>query len=211
MRTRTLLLAGLISVASAAVSMAQTVYSVNAVGFVNVVCPPGFSLICNPLNASTNTVSALFPSPPNNTSIYKFDPPSGLFVGNTYLFGSWGTPNMTVVPGEGFFFKNPGTSDFTNTFVGNVQQGTLTTPLSVGFQIVSSQVPQQGLVATDLGMPVEQNTSVYVFNNALNRYDGSTFLFGSWGSGEPQVGVGQAFFLKRVTSGNWTRTFNANQ
>jgi hypothetical protein len=210
MKAKALLAAGLVIAASAASSLAQTVYSVNAVGFVNVVLPPGFSLVCNPLDAATNTVSALFPTAPIGSSVFKFDSATGSFTGANFLF-SWNVPNLSLAPGEGFFFRNGGATPFTNTFVGNVKQGTLTTPLSAGFTLVASQVPQAGLVSTDLGLPIGIADSVFRFDNAANSYVSHNYLF-SWGAnGEPFINVGESFFVKKSAATSWTRTFTVNQ
>ncbi len=214
MKTKALLAAGLMMAASAASASAQTVYSVNAVGFVNVAIPaaisgsqPSFTIIANPLEASDNTLPALFPTVPNNCQIYKFNGTSFVNVG-TYFFG-WDNTTATLVPGEAFFFKNTGAA-FTNTFVGNVKQGTLATSLSAGFNLVSSQVPQAGLLEQDLKLTPGNNDQVYTFNAALNRYNpASTYFFG-WDT-EPYIDVAQGFFLKRSTAGSWTRSFSVNQ
>ncbi|MEQ2008225.1 MAG: hypothetical protein ABMA26_15620 [Limisphaerales bacterium] len=212
MKTKALLAAGLMVAASAASSLAQTVYSVNAVGFVNLNFAPGFTLASNPLDGANNTVAVLLPSVPNGTSVFKFDSAAGTYVGSTFLFGSWNNPSMTLVPGEGFFFKNPGATTLTITFVGNVKQGTLTTPLSAGFTLVGSQVPQGGLVTTDLGLPIGNAESVFKFDTATQAYTGGSFLFGSWTGGiEPTIGVGEGFFVKKNASASWTRTFSVNQ
>lgn len=198
--------------ATAASSLAQTVYSVNAVGFVNMTFPPGFSLASNPLEGATNTVAALFSNVPNGTSVFKFDSALGQYTGTTFLFGNWGNPSFSLVPGEGFFFKNPGATTITNTFVGNVKQGTLVTPLSSGFTLVGSQVPQTGLVSTDLGLPIGNAESVFKFDAATQQYTGATFLFGNWGGGgEPTISVGEGFFVKKNAVGSWSRTFSVNQ
>ena len=100
----------------------------------------------------------------------------------------------------------------TNTFVGNVKQGTLTTPLSAGFTLVGSQVPQSGLVTTDLGLPVGNAESVFKFDTTTQSYVGGSFLFGSWSGGvEPTIGVGEGFFVKKNAAASWTRTFSVNQ
>ena len=212
MKTKSILAAGLVLAAAAASSFAQTVYSVNAVGFVNVNFPPGFTLASNPLDGTANTVSALFPSVPNGTSVFKFDSLTGSYTGSTFLFGNWNNPTMPLVPGEGFFFKNPTATTITNTFVGNVKQGTLTTPLSAGFTLVGSQVPQSGLVATDLGLPIGNAESVFKFDTTTQAYTGGSFLFGNWSGGiEPTIGVGEGFFVKKNASASWTRTFSVNQ
>jgi hypothetical protein len=217
MKSKALVAAGLLMAAAVAESAAQTVYSVNAVGFVNVNLPSGFSIASNPLEGATNTVAALFPSTtPNGSTVFKFNSANGSFTSATYFFGSWDNPSMTLVPGEGFFFRNTDGTTFTNTFVGNVKQGTLVTPLSAGFSLVSSQVPQGGLVSTDLGLPVGNGDTIFLFRN--NAYVSSTLFFGTWDntagfppSGEPSLGVGEGFFVRRSSSGNWTRTFSVNQ
>jgi hypothetical protein len=206
MKGKSLLVAGLVLGAGAASSFAQTVYSVNAVGFVNKTLTPGFHLISNPLNAPTNTLSALFPanSVPIGTTVFQFN--GANFVGSTYL-GFW-TTDLTNVPGGGFFIKNPVATNVTVTFVGNVQQGTLTTPLPAGFWIASSQVPQAGLITTDLQMPTALGDSVFKFTNGA--YVGSTFLV-QWLPSEPLIDVGESFFVKKSAPVNWVRTFSVSQ
>ena len=216
MKTKALFAAGLMMAATAASSFAQTVYSVNAVGFVNVVFVPGFTLAANPLDGAANTIAALFPSVPNGSSIFKFDALAGNFVGGTFVRGSWGANgNLTLVPGEGFFFKNADVANFTATFVGNVKQSTvstsLDTPLSVGFTLVGSQVPQSGLVGTDLMLPLANGDSVFKFDTLSQSYTGGSFVRGSWGAGgEPTIGVGEGFFVKKAVATTWSRTFSVN-
>lgn len=216
MKIKSILAATLLA-ASAASASAQTVFSVNAVGFVNVNFPPGFSIASNPLEGAANTVAALFPATtPNGSTVFKFNPANGSFTSATYFFGTWDNPSMTLVPGEGFFFRNTDVATFMNTFVGNVKQGTLVTPLSAGFTLVSSQVPQGGLASTDLGLPVGNGDTVFLFRN--NSYVSSTFFFGTWDnatafppSGEPSIGVGEGFFVRRSAAASWSRTFSVNQ
>jgi hypothetical protein len=214
MKAKALLAAGLLMAAGVASSSAQTVYSVNAVGFVNVTCPPGFSIIANPLEASTNTVQALMPTTlPSLAAVFKFDSVGGAFQGSIHLgSGNWTANSMTLVPGEGFFFKNPSGADITITFVGNVKQGSLTTSLPQGFSLVASQVPQSGLVSTDLGLPASPLDAVFRYNNTTSQYDGYIFIGGTWtGGGEPTIGVGEGFFVKKQSAASWVRTFSVNQ
>jgi hypothetical protein len=64
MRTKTLLLTAALSAAGIATSMAQNVYSVNMVGYINKTMPKGLSMIANQLNASPNNkVTTLFGTP----------------------------------------------------------------------------------------------------------------------------------------------------
>jgi hypothetical protein len=213
MRTKTLAIAAALCAASIATSVAQSVYSVNAVGYVNVTLPAGFSMIANPLGAEDNTIPALFAAVPKRTIIYKFDAATGAFVPNikNAITGNWGDPAMTLVPGEGCFVKIPdGSADVVVTFVGEVSQGTLTTPLPAGFSLVSSQVPQAGTL-DDLGFPKEKKDVVYLWNGVA--YD--TFIANAitcnWGPSVPAVDVAQAFFVKKVATTDWVREFNVNQ
>jgi hypothetical protein len=221
MRTKTLLLIAALGVAGAATSMAQ-VFSVNAVGYVNKTIPAkGFALISNPLNAATNTVNALFQPVPAGFQVFVYTPGSGFAVGTfDDLAGSFqpdAVGNVTVKPGQGVFVKNSDANPVTITFVGEVPQGTLTTPLVAGLQIVSSQVPQAGTVK-DLGLPstlaggASAGDQIYQFDSSKQSYNVSTFddLADAFSPDPKALDVGDAIFLKRIAAGNWTRTFNVN-
>lgn len=192
--------------------MAQgTVFSVNAVGFVNKTFPAGkFTLAANPLVAADNRVAALFSSAPSNIQIFKFNPSSGSFESTLSFAGlGFSNPNLTLVPGEAFYLKNNSGADYTVTFVGNVNQGSLTNSLSAGFNLVSSQVPQAGLVSTDLGLPVATGDQVFKFDG--NNFQSSLFFTGlGWTPSEPTINVGEGFFVKKNAAVNWTRNFSVN-
>jgi len=203
-----------LSAASVASSLAQ-VYSVNAVGYVNVVIPPGFSLIANPLDNKTgNKVPDLFPTVPNGTTVYKFDDTTHQFVANNFFFG-WNLPNMTLIPGEGVFIYNGTATPVTTTFVGEVMQGgpgtpnaTLSNPIPAGFSIRASQVPQKGILDTELKFPVSNGDTVYRFDNALNTFVAHNYFFG-WNI-VPTNNVAEAFFVNKASAANWTRDFSVN-
>jgi hypothetical protein len=192
--------------------MAQAVYSVNAVGYINVDVCPGFSMIANQLDAGAgnNTVAKLFTNVPDGTTIYKFDPSTGGYLINSYELGEWTAPNMTLTPGQGAFIKNTTAAAFKVTFVGEVPQGTLTTPLVAGFQIVSSQVPQSGALDTVLGFPAAEEDVVYQFDCATQNYIIKGYELGEWAGGAPVPKVGESFFVKKKAAGTWTRTFSVN-
>src|SRR5438046_1261359 len=82
MRTKALLLADAFAAAGVATSMAQ-IYSVNAVGYVNVTLDAGFNMVSNPLNAADNTVGGLFknitPSIPPGFKVFVFNNTTGAF------------------------------------------------------------------------------------------------------------------------------------
>jgi hypothetical protein len=215
MRTKTLITSAALSIAGAAALQAQ-VYSVNAVGYINIpVAGQAFNLLANQLIAEDASVEALFAGAENFMIIYKYDPASGYTInnyeppttpgGDDYL---WDDPAMTLEPGEGFWCRNLG-PEFTLTLVGEVPQGTLTVDLAGGFNLVSSVVPQAGLVQTDLGLPVEEFGSVYTYDPVAGYTIYSTDDAG-WLDEEPSVGVGDGFWYRGINAGTWTRDFSVN-
>jgi len=208
--------------------MAQ-VFSVNAVGYVNKTIPKGgMAMVANPLKAATNTVNALFQPVPVGFQVFVYKPGAGFDVGTfddlegAFLPASVG--NFVLNPGAGVFVKNPSTSDVTITFVGEVMQGTLTTPLVKGLQIVASQVPQAGTLK-ELGFPTTtaQGSSPgdqiyqFIINDPVaannQKYYVSTFddLEDGYLPALKSVDVGEAVFVNQLKAGSWTRTFNVNQ
>jgi len=209
MRTKTLLLlTAALGAVGLSTSMAQQVFSVNAVGFVNVDVPRGLSMIANPLVAPTNTIAALFSSAADGTTIYKYN--GTQFSINTFDLGEWGNPNDTLVPGEGAFIRNTSQAAFQVTFVGEVKQGALTHPIPQGLSIQSSEVPQSAKVAADLGFPATDGDTIYQYDNAAGAYVIHTLDLGEWSNGEPVPKVGESFFVRKVDSKPWTRTFSVN-
>jgi len=216
MRTKTLLFTAVLGAAGILTSMAQTnVYSVNVVGYVNVtVAPSTYQMIANPLQATNNTLGALIPVAPDGTQAYRW-------TGTTYtvytydeLVPGWlPDGNASLAPGEGMFLRNNTTTNLTLTFVGEVLQGTLTTPLPAGYEIRSSKVPQAGRVTTDLGLPGRDGDQVYKWDPARNTYDAFIYdeLAPGWLPTEPSFGVGESFFVRKNASENWTRSFTVPQ
>jgi len=197
MRTKTLLLAAALSAAGIAASLAQSnVYSLNVVGYVNVPINTGFNLIANPLNTTNNTLNGLFPNAGFGDAVYVFT--AGAFTSSTFL-GSW-TPNLQLDPGTGAFYSSGAPT--TNTFVGEVMQGALSTPVPSGFSIKASQVPQSAPLAT-LNFPANFGDAVYFYRGGV--YVSSTFL-GSW-TPDLSPGVGESFWVSTATAGTWTRNF----
>jgi hypothetical protein len=216
MRTKTLLLTAALSAAGIATSMAQ-VYSVNAVGYVNTTLRPGFNLISNPLKsteANGNQVKNLFASLPNNTTVFLWNGAGFDVVNKDPDFG-WDEPggSKTITPGQGAFVRIPAAAgNQTVTFVGEVDQGqNLTVDVKVGFNLVSSRVPQEG-TATALGYVPKANDVLFFWDEANQRYDQRVFDpdFGFDGA-LPVMPVGDAFFINAKTANTWTRSFSVNQ
>lgn len=203
--------------AAGVVASSAQVFSVNAVGYVNTTVPAGgFALISNPLKAATNTIAALFAGVPDGTKVFKYVPGTGYQIASYDELGGTFIPanvaNLQVLPGEGVFVQNPLKTPLTITFVGEVPQGTLTTQLVKGLQVVSSQVPQAGLLSPDLGYTPADGDKVYQFTADqkyyISAYDAG---FAEWAPALKPLAVGEAVFLEKLTPGTWTRTFNINQ
>jgi len=232
MRTKTVLLSALLGTLGTASLMAQTtnVYSLNAVGYINVTCPPGFSIIADQLAASGgNALSNLLNNADghlNGSGVYKW---TGSSYSQDFADTDFGDPangwdnhgQITLNPGEAAWFQNTASSNIVLTFVGTVPQGTLTNHLSTGFNMVSSQVPQSGDLVTGLGLSNYNNgDAVYVYDTSIHNYVTYfvDFDFGNSGyqnqwvnNGDPQVAVGQGFWYQASAPLNWTRNFSVNQ
>lgn len=209
MRTKTLVLAALGIVGAATVS--AQVFSVNTVGYVNEEFKTGFNLAANPLDnkaANGNTIGNLFGTAlGDGAAVYKFV--NGAYEaanGYTDLF-QWERPEQTLMPGEGAFVYVSGAAK-TVTFVGDVMQGTLTIDLKAGFNMVSSKVPQAGKLQADLGYTPADGDAVYKHTRGGGYQPTVTYstLFG-WDPADPDIAVGEAFWIKRDTAGTWTREF----
>jgi len=190
MRTKTLLVTAAVSAVGIATSLAQ-VYSVNAVGYVNITVPTDgkFALIANPLNGTNNAWNTVLPLPDDavGTVAYRWLPDAGSAGGLsdaiTYLgsaagwLTSAGEAPTELKPGEAIYIQavtgggNPG--QLSITFVGDVPQGTgatLATPLGGNGKYTpkGSVVPQAaplggpGVVGT-LEFPGELGDVVYLF------------------------------------------------
>lgn len=178
--------------------------SCNAVGYVDLQVPAGYSMIANPLNAADNRVAALFPSVPEGTVLYKWDETTGAWIINTYDLGQWDDPNMQLQPGEGALWRTVG-GGLTLTFVGEVVLGYLTNPVGNGWTIRSSLVPQAGRVATDLLLPVMNGDVIRRLVNG--SYVDYTYTNGQWTPAEPEISVGESFWSYKNVGFWWRRNF----
>lgn len=210
MRTKLILTTAAFGVASFG-ALAQ-VYSVNAVGYINVDVPArGYALVANQLNTGGNTVPEVLPGVPEGTIVYKYSQTGG-FGANSFEFGEWANPTQTLTPGEGFFLQNNSANAIKVTFVGEVPQGALSTTLANGLNLVSSKVPQAGKLVADLGFPATEGDIIYQWNSGTQAYGPANgFEFGEWAGGEPQIKVAEGFFVQKNGAGTWTRNFSVNQ
>jgi hypothetical protein len=224
MRTKTLILSGILAALSGASLMAQ-VYSINAVGYINVDVPPGFSIIADQLYATnqqtSQTIDAILGPTllsTNASGVDVYAQNGGVVI---FLWGGTGfqapliveqlqvgiqpawsssylATNNSFNPGQAAFIYNPG-ADFQMTFVGQVPQGSVTNVLTPGFNLVSSIVPQTGAIDTDLGEVPGLDDVVYLWNgtgySAPNVYQSVNGKPAAWSYGaSPTNTVGTGFF-----------------
>jgi hypothetical protein len=238
MRTKTLILSGLLAALSGASLMAQ-VYSLNAVGYINVDVPPGWSMIADQLyltnQQTAQSIDAVFgPQLLNGTST-SADPyvnceifawANGAFQPALFVTqqpnqaADWSSPTFaqetTFNPGQGAFIYNPN-ADFQITFVGQVPQGTVTNQMVQGFNLVSSIIPQSGAVDIDLGIQPAALDEVFLWQDgayeAVNICVSVTSSATNWSYGYSSTNfVGSSFFYyaESATPNPWIRTFNIN-
>lgn len=205
---------------------AMAVTSVNVVGYVNKTVPAGqWAILANPLSASPdNTIATVLPTPPDGTTVYKWDSSVNNWSSdspNSYDsgFGGWGSPGMTLKPGEGFFLNAPSGADLTITFVGDVLQGAQVVPIGPNYQLVGSTWPATGALQGNLmySPSTGGGDTVYVWNMAAQGYTQADLYiydpgFGGWGPSDPVIEMGTGFWLLPGSDGTatWNQNFTVN-
>jgi len=199
MRTKTLALTAMLSMLGGASVMAQNVYSINAVGYVQVTVPAGqIEILTDPLTNSVNntvgtilnnssgaltgsTVWFFLPGEPSNIAGYPYSSDTALAYaagggkGKTTNPNGWGNAGTNIAnPGTAFWFAAPASSAMTLTFVGSVPTGTLVTDLAPGFNLTASTVPLYGDLMTTASMGLNtvygSGDSAEMFDPTVNNY-----------------------------------------
>jgi len=221
--------------------MAQNVYSLNAVGYINITLYPGFNIISCPLIGSPdNSLNTLL----NNTSgtysgvnLYYYSSSAGYLPLNTgvpaplssdgsgWSAGGSGTNvYQNLTPGVGVWFQNPNSTAMTVTFVGSVPSGPYTNVLSAnGFSLVGSIVPTSGDLYSNSISELTNSAlgdDIYVFNGASQNYTTyatSPSIFNSSGtvwSTDPAIqftGEGFWYYNSQSTAYNWVENYSVSQ
>jgi hypothetical protein len=225
MRTKTMLLSALLGGLGSVSLMAQStnVYSLNAVGYINVTVQPGFNIVSCPLWASPdNSINTLLT---NGTGTYKkwqfwaFSPASGYVeeLGSATGWSKGGT--NTLNPGQAAWIFNPGTSASNLTFVGTVPSGSLTNTLvHNSFNLVSSYLPTSGDIVTNTLMNFTTGTKkdqAWIFTAGTGGgYVEHLNSGAAWSQGDPvqaNVGGGFWYFNAQATNNNWIENFSVGQ
>jgi len=211
MRTKTLLIAAAALAATVIASEAQTVYSANIVGYVNVICPANtLVLTSNPLDDGTNMANDLLGSLPNKSSIQIWNG-SGFNLISKGASGFTGNPPLPV--GTGFFIKS--VSNFTNTFVGNVIPlvgATTTNNLPAGALVLVGSTLPVGGTFNDVGTNTINLIATLPNKSSIQIWNGTGFTLVSKGaagfSPNPSLSVAEGFFVKSLSATNWTQTLS---
>jgi hypothetical protein len=235
MRTKTMLLSALLGALGSVSVMAQTnVYSLNAVGYINVTLSPGFNIVSCPLwatdpsGATDNTISNLFGVNTNGQykkwQIYGWDPTSSPpgFLDESGTPAGWvagGT--QTINPGQAVWVENPSNATYTVTFVGTVPTGLVTNPIYPGYNLISTIVPASGDIVTNSIMnytntPTKKDT-VYTYNPLTTNF--TTYSAAgnpaTWvATGDPilpSVGGGFWYESQSTATNYWVENYSVSQ
>jgi hypothetical protein len=225
MRTKTMLLSALLGGLGSVSLMAQStnVYSLNAVGYINVTVQPGFNMISCPLMASPdNTINTVLT---NGTGQYKkwqfwgYSPAGGYKeeIGTATGWNGGGT--SLLAPGQAAWLFNPGSSPSNVTFVGTVPSGSLTNTLAASsFNLVSSVLPTSGDLITNTLMNFTTGTKkdqVWMYTAGTGGgYKETIATATGWSAGNPAqatVGGGFWYFNAQATNNNWIESFSVGQ
>jgi hypothetical protein len=192
--------------------VAGGVVSDNIVGYVNTTLPPGLSLITNPLRNTTNTLGHLFPAPPDGTQVYRLDGTNYAVSTFDAMAGAWSNPALELLPGDGFFVRNPSGAAFINTFVGEVLIGTLVNPLPAGNSLQADMVPQGGSINSIHRVPGQSGDRAYKFAPAPDGTEG--WIESAFDTDLNQwvpdlfIQVGEGFMVYKQAPQDWVRIFS---
>ena len=205
--------------------MAQNVYSLNIVGYVNKTVEANkFYLLENPLtqaNSGGNNVTNLIKLDDtwDGSLVYGFENGS-LYVAATYVAGlGWFSDDpakAVLAPGKGFYLYP--TKAGTVTFVGEVVTGATNTIAGGNkYNLVGSPFPA-AMTLTDLGLTGVDGDIVYRYSTTANKLNPITFVGGlGWyddsvpNGGDvkgPALDVGEGiFYFNPNTDFTWKQSF----
>jgi hypothetical protein len=213
--------------------LADTVTSVNVVGYLTVTVEPGkLALLSAPLlSFDGSSISALLgnqlpdgsqvyfwnrsksPAPGYDIASYQSAPP---FV----LTPSWGGAHTNVImAGDGFFVKTPASASTTTiTLMGEIpaignDSGTNVLTNLDGLNVVSYSFPVD-VVFTNTTLAANSNVQqIYTWDQENQTYiiysrQSAGFpvipFSGAWPSGSPTISAGRAFWVRTASSLDWS-------
>jgi hypothetical protein len=219
--------------ASLASSMAQNVYSLNVVGYVNVTLPhQQFYCVANPLDA---TLGGTVAGGNDITNLFSLNTAAALAGGSyidvflpavidyaapvTYsaLSKKWAS-NFAMPPGHAVLFYNNGAADTVVTFTGQVEQGTynVASIAAHSFAMVGAPVPIGGDITnstTVLNLVPGGGDLVETFNGAIIDWNAPSLwsaLSKKWSataSSTINPGQGFLYYNNGAAANNWVSNF----
>lgn len=176
-------------------------------GYVNLTAMPGNSFFCTALSlAGTNqNIAVMIPVAPDGASLVKIDGTG--FMVNNYLDG-WFDPEMNLSMGEAWFFNNPRTNTFAVTLVGSFPGGTLINRLPAGLAASGNVIPLAGSISGRLNFPRESGSKLYFYDRESRDYRVFEPNEFNWFPYEPELQVGQAFFMSEPSGIDWVEQFS---
>jgi len=197
-----MLLSALLGTLGSVAVMAQSnVYSLNAVGYINVTLLPNWNIVTCPLISSPdNTLATLLPNttkayggPGYHMVVYAFT--GGTYSGSDTAVIPAASPNgsgwisggtLAINPGSAVWIFNPFTSNLNATWVGTVPSGSQTNALISGYSLVGSIVPATGdLITNSITHFTGQNKNdvIYAWDPVNQGYYSYEWFpaFGIWG------------------------------
>jgi len=195
------------------------------IGFTRILLGPngtnGVAFIANQFDTvngqSQNSLDALFNPMPDGTDL-----PSGSQIteidsggtSHTYTWNgtSWGgNGSVTLEPGSGAGIKNGSTNWTIISLAGLVREGTLINNITTTNTLYySSMIPQAGYLQTDLGYTPKIHDTVYVYNNTNSGYNIYSYASGGvWTPSEPEINVGQSFYIAPGATNSWQINYSA--
>jgi hypothetical protein len=211
------------------------VYSLNAVGYINVTLSPGFNIVSVPLwatdpsGATDNTISNLLGLNTNGQykkwQIYNWDPTSvpPTFVQESGGANGWANGGTnTINPGQAVWIENPsnGVSP-TVTFVGTVPTGSVTNPIYPGYNLIGSIVPASGdlltnsiTLLTNTVTPTKKD-QIYTYNSIVSNFvqysAGGSPVAWSVDPILPSVGTGFWYESQSAATNYWVENYSVSQ
>ena len=188
----------------------------NVVGYVNVpVSANRYHLVANPLSATNNVLNTVIPTMPDGSKAWIWNITDQTFLGPSVYSSSSGnwTINYPVSVGRGFMLCSP--VNYTNTFIGEVMQGTLINPVAGTnkLSLLGSMVPMVGGLASVHQFPVSDGDTVFKYASLNHQYQSADMYHSGYGwfTNEPNLGVAEGFFIRHPgPSINWIRNFTVS-
>ncbi len=211
-------------VAGVLASSAQ-VYSANVVGYVTKAYPVAgnFYMGATPLDTGNNSLTNIFKGAPVGSTIFTWNGAQQdldavamySFTGTAWVDGNGAdASSVKLNPGVGYFVSPA--APYTNTFVGDVMQGTMTNAVTVlgnaAFTALGSMVPVGGSITNVMGgYAATVGDSFYPWDAAMQDLDTGSYGYTGtrWEADYTANQVGDGFFYSSAASVDktWIRTF----